>query len=246
VHLMSTKSNAFPLLQSFITLIETQFGASVKCVRSDNGMEFQDTTAFHFYTNKGIIHQKSCVDTPQQNGVVERKHKHLLEVARALLIQANLPQHFWGDSVLTAAYLINRFPTPLLENRTPFELLYKERPSYAHLRVFGCLCYASKLKKGRSKLQSRASTCIFLGYLYAQKAYKVFDLQSKKVIISRDVVFFENCFLSYSRMLIVILLFHFLFMIMVKLMLLLWCSLLNKQSHVQNQQKTISILVLLL
>ena len=81
VHLMSTKSNAFPLLQSFLALVETQFGISVKCIRSDNGMEFQDSTALHFYANKGIIHQKSCVNTPQQNGIVERKHKHLLEVA---------------------------------------------------------------------------------------------------------------------------------------------------------------------
>jgi len=146
--LMSTKSNAFPLLQSFITLVETQFGTSVKCIRSDNGMEFQDTTALQYYANKGIIHQKTCVDTPQQNGIVERKHKHLLEVARALLIQANVPQQFWGGSVLTAAYLINRFPTPLLENRSPFELLYKEKPSYVHLSAFGCLCYVSTLKRG--------------------------------------------------------------------------------------------------
>ena len=74
--------------------VETQFGAPIKSIRTDNGLEFQDTTALLFYANKGIIHQKSCVDSPQQNGIVERKHKHLLEVARALMIQANLPQHF--------------------------------------------------------------------------------------------------------------------------------------------------------
>ena len=147
VHLMSTKSNAFPLLQSFIALVETQFGTFVKCIRSDNGMEFQDTIALQYYANKGIIHKKTCVDTPQQNGIVERKHKHLLEVARALMIQANLPQQCWGESILTALYLINRFSTPLLQYRTPFELLYKEKPSYAHLRVFGCFCYVSTLKE---------------------------------------------------------------------------------------------------
>ena len=144
---MSSKSIAFPLLQSFITFVETQFGISVKNNWSDNGLKFQDTTALHFYANKGIIHQKSCVDTPQQNGIVERKHKHLLEVARALMIQANLPQQCWGESILTALYLINRFSTPLLQYRTPFELLYKEKPSYAHLRVFGCFCYVSTLKE---------------------------------------------------------------------------------------------------
>jgi len=134
---MSTKSNAFPLLKSFVAYVETQFHVSVQSVRSDNGLEFQDTAALQFFASKGILHQKSCVDTSQQNGIVERKHKHLLEVARALMFQANLPQYFWGESVLTAVYLINRFPTPLLQNKSPFELLYKERPSYAHLRVFG-------------------------------------------------------------------------------------------------------------
>ena len=164
VHLMSSKSNAFPLLQSFIIFIEKQFHASVKIIRSDTGSEFQDKTSIQFYTSKGIMHQKSCVDTPQQNGIVERKHKHLLEVARALMIQANLPQKFWGESILTAVYLINRFPTPILDNKTPFELLYTEKPTYSHLRAFGCLCFKSTLKRDRSKFQARASTCIFLGY----------------------------------------------------------------------------------
>ena len=165
-HLMSSKSNAFPLLQSFIAYVETQFSVFVQYIRSDNGIEFQDTTALHFYASKSIIHQKPCVDTPQQNGIVERKHKHLLEVARALMIQANLPQQFWGESILTAVYLVNRFPTPLLQYKTPFEILFKDKPSCTHLRVFGCFCYASTLKRGRSKFQPRASTCIFLGYAH--------------------------------------------------------------------------------
>ena len=103
VHLLSHKSNAFPILQAFVLQMKTQFSAVVKIIRSDNGLEFQDTAALQFYKDKGIIHQNSCVETPQQNGIVERKHKHLLEVARALMIQSGLPLKYWGDSVLTAA-----------------------------------------------------------------------------------------------------------------------------------------------
>jgi len=94
VHLMSCKNNAFPLLHTFIAYVEKQFAVSVKVIRSDNCLESKDRTAIQFYAEKGILHQTSCVDTPQQSGIVERKHKHLLEVARALMFQANLPLKF--------------------------------------------------------------------------------------------------------------------------------------------------------
>lgn len=90
---MNHKSDTHSYIIKFVNLVETQFSLKVKIIRSDNGPEF---TLKIFYLDKGIIHQSSCVSTPQQNGVAERKHRHLLNIARALLFQANLPKKNLG------------------------------------------------------------------------------------------------------------------------------------------------------
>ncbi|CAH9109373.1 unnamed protein product [Cuscuta epithymum] len=192
VHLLQAKSEVSNVLKQFFAMVNRQFGKNVKIVRSDNGTEFQCLR--NFFLNSGILFQTSCVYTPQQNGRVERKHRHILDMARTLRFHAHLPIHFWGECVLTAGYLINRLPTPILENKSPYELLYHKLPMYDHLRVFGCLCYAHSKDQSGDKFAARGLKCVFLGYAYSQKGWKVYDLVSHRHFVSRDITFVENQF----------------------------------------------------
>jgi len=177
-----------------MTFVMTQFNAQVKVIRSDNALEFLSDPCKQFFSKHGLLHQTSCVQRPQQNGRVERKHRHILEMARALRFQANLPLKYWGDCVLTAVYIINRLPTPLLQHKTPYEVLFGTLPRYDHLRVFGCLAFTATQHRELDKFQPRGIPCVFLGYSTSQKGYKLLDLSSSKVFVSRDVRFAEHIF----------------------------------------------------
>lgn len=105
-----------------------------------------------------------------------------------------MPSCFWGNCVLTAAYIINRIPLSCLNFISPYEKLYGKRPNNCHLKVFGCLCFVSTNKQGRKKFDARADASVFIGYPLGQKAYKTYNLSTHKIVVSRDVTFHEQHF----------------------------------------------------
>ncbi|GJS24278.1 putative RNA-directed DNA polymerase [Tanacetum coccineum] len=109
-------------LKPFTKMVQVQFEKSIRRIRCDNGGKFISNQMIKFYANQGIILETSCIHTPQQNGGVERKHRHLLETAQALRFEVNLRIIFWGECVLTAAYVINRMPSDVIGNKTPYEV----------------------------------------------------------------------------------------------------------------------------
>ena len=189
--MLKAKSDAQIVLPSFFNMICTQFSKTIKAIRSDNAKELNMES---FFASKGILHYHSCVDRPQQNSVVERKHQHILNVARALCFQSHLPLVYWSYIIQTSTYLINRIPSALLKGSTSYELLYLKPPHYDHLRVFGCLAYGSTLNSQRHKFSPRSRASIFIGYPPSMKAYTLLDLQTNQIYHSRDVVFHENIF----------------------------------------------------
>ncbi|XP_074327385.1 uncharacterized protein LOC141665303 [Apium graveolens] len=181
-----------------IPQLKSQLGVSdqtkIKCIRSDNAPEFSDPSCTIFYSSQGIVQQKTCVYRPQQNARAERKHRHILEVARSLRLQSGIPLSHWGDLVMTAVYLINRLPTPVLQNKTPYEMLYNEPADYNNLRAFGCLVFAPNPNQSADKFSFRAVPSVFIGYPPGVKGYKLLDLSTKQTFVSRDTVFHESVF----------------------------------------------------
>ncbi|KAL2244205.1 UNVERIFIED_CONTAM: Retrovirus-related Pol polyprotein from transposon TNT 1-94 [Sesamum indicum] len=194
IFFMRYKSQCLEMFQNVYKLVFTQFNKRIQSLRTDNGSEFLSSQFQSFLRDSGIVHQRSCAYTPQQNGVVERKCRFLLDITRSIMFQSSFPRHFWGDAILSATYLINRFPTAVLGWKSPYEILYNEPPSYTHLKTIGCLCFAIKSNPNQSKFDKRASKCVLLGYPPGQKAYRLLDLDSNTIFVSRNITFHEDVF----------------------------------------------------
>lgn len=192
VFLMKRRSDYLTVFSNFRAFVKTQFSVVIKSFRCDLGGEYTSNSFSQLLASDGTIHQSSCTDTPQQNGIAERKHRHLVETARSFLLSADVPSVFWGEALLTAAHVINRIPTSHNSGLSPFEKLHGHAPDYSSLRVFGCTCFVLRPHVERNKLSPRSALCVFLGYGIGQKGYRCFDPVSQKLYVSRHVVFLEH------------------------------------------------------
>ena len=192
LYLLKSKKDVFTMFKDFHQLVITQFQSTIQNLRTDNGTEFLSNNMSQYLSSHGIVHQTSCVGTPQQNGISERKNMDLLEKTRALMLHMNIPKKFWSQAILTATYLINRLPSRVLEFKSPYETLKGRHITLSHLRVFGCMCFVHVQALHRDKLDARAAKCVFMGYSSSQKGYKCFHPITNKMLVSRDVRFEET------------------------------------------------------
>jgi hypothetical protein len=164
----------------------------VKKIRSNNGSEFKNLQVEEFLEEEGIKHEFSAAYTPQSNGVVERKNRTLIDMARTMLREYKTPKRFWSEAVNTDCHAINRLYLHRLLKKTSYELLTGNKPNVSYFRVFGSKCYIL-VKKGRhSKFAPKAVEGFLLGYDSNTKAYRVFNKSSGLVEVSSNVVFDET------------------------------------------------------
>ena len=191
LYVMKEKSEAFTKFQEWCIEVETKKGNVLKCLRTDNGLEFLSAKFDAFCKSKGIKRHRTVPHNPQQNGVAERANRTILERLRCMLISSGMPKHFWAEAASTAVMLINKCPSTSIDNDTPDMKWYGSAGDYAKLRNFGCRVYAHAK---RTKLDPRALKCVMLGYQKGVKGYRLWCTEKGmgQVVISRDVVFKED------------------------------------------------------
>ena len=192
-YILKSRKEVLSRVQHFLLEIITQYETIVKVLRTDNALEFTQKAIEKLCLAHGIVHQTTCPYTSQQNGVAERKHRHLLDMVRTLLLAMRVPPYLWCDDVLTATYLVNRLPSAALGGAIPLQRLTPAANIFSlPPRVFGCTAFVQDHTPGLSKLAPRAQKGVFVGYSQTQKGYRVYFPDRRQYVTSADVTFHED------------------------------------------------------
>ncbi|GJU59054.1 putative ribonuclease H-like domain-containing protein [Tanacetum coccineum] len=192
VFFLRTKDETSAILKDFIRQIENQLNQKVKTIRRDNGIEFKNREVIEFCGIKGIKREYSNARTPQQNGVAERKNRTLIEAARTMLADSFLPNTFWAEAVSTACYVLNRVLVTKPHNKTPYELLTGKIPIISYIRPFGCHVTILNTIDHLGKFAGKSDEGFLVGYSLQSKAFRVYNLETKRVEENLHITFLEN------------------------------------------------------
>ncbi|GJX43853.1 retrovirus-related pol polyprotein from transposon TNT 1-94 [Tanacetum coccineum] len=191
VRFLRTKDEAPEAIVKCIKNIQVRLNATVRNVRIDNGAGFVNQTLCEFYENVGISHQTSVAHTPQQNGVVERRTRTLVETTRTMLIFSKALLFLWAEAINTGCYTQTRSIIRHRYNKTPYELMQDKKPDLSFFHVFGALCYPTNDNDDLGKLDAKADIGIFVGYAPTKKAFKIYNERTRKIIETIHVTFDE-------------------------------------------------------
>lgn len=190
--LLKEKGEAFEKFKKFKTMVEQETWTTIKTFRTDRGGEFISTEFQSFCESSGILRHLTAHYTPKHNRVVERRNKTLLDMTRSILKHMECPNYLRGETVRHANYLIKRVGTRVLVSKSPYEAFKNKRPNVEHIRVFWCVGCAKVDSPHLKKLDNRSRALVHLGTEPGSKAYRLYDPTTRKVSVSRDVIFDEN------------------------------------------------------
>nr|GEW39013.1 hypothetical protein [Tanacetum cinerariifolium] len=153
--------------------------------------EFLNKTVNVFFKEEGIEHQTSTARTPEQNGVVKRQNRTLVEAARTMLSASKLPLFFWAEAIATACYTQNKSIIILTHDKTAYHIINDMKPSIKHLYIFGCICHITKDGKHLDKMKEKGDLCILVGYSTQSKGYRVYNKRTRLIVESIHIRFDE-------------------------------------------------------
>ncbi|GJU13707.1 retrovirus-related pol polyprotein from transposon TNT 1-94 [Tanacetum coccineum] len=191
VKFLRSKDETLGFVIQFLKQIQFGLNKTVRFIRTDNGTEFVNQVPTEFYESFGITYQKSVLRTPQQNGIVERRNRTLVEAARTMLIFSKALLFLWAAAVATSCYTQNRSLIHTRHNKTPYELVHGKRPDLTFLCVFGALCFPTNDSKDLGKLKAKAYIGIFIGYAPNRKGYRIYNKRTQRIMETIHVQFDE-------------------------------------------------------
>ncbi|GJS03482.1 retrovirus-related pol polyprotein from transposon TNT 1-94 [Tanacetum coccineum] len=190
-HFLRSKDETPGVLIDFLTLVQRGLHAQVTTVRTDKGTEFLNKTLHAYFAKEGIRHETSTARTPEQNGVVERRNRTLVEAARTMLSAAKVPLFFWAEAIATACFTQNRSLVIPRHEKTPYHIINARKPSVKFFHIFGSLCYIVRDGENLDKMKEKGDACIFVGYSTQSKAYRVFNKRTRMIVETIHVNFDE-------------------------------------------------------
>nr|GEX46987.1 retrovirus-related Pol polyprotein from transposon TNT 1-94 [Tanacetum cinerariifolium] len=168
-------------------------------IRTDNDTEFKNQVLKEYFDTVGISHQMSSVRTPQQNGVVERRNRTLVEAARTMLIFSRAPLFLWAEAIAIACFTQNCSIIHRHFNKTPYELINGRKPDISFLHVFGALCYPKNDREDIGNLGAKGDIGFFIGYSADSCAYRVYNRRTKKIMETMNVSFDELSAMAFEQ-----------------------------------------------
>lgn len=175
------------VFQNFQKHVEIMYSRKLISIQIDEGGEFR--SLIPYFSTNGILHRLACPYTHQQQGIVERRHRHIVETGLTLLAASSVPHSYWDEAFVTPTFLINRLPTKILDNISPFEKLFLRSPYYNILRVFGCVCWPHLQPYNKHEMEFRSKMCVFIGYSMQYRGYKCLHIPPGRVYVARNVIF---------------------------------------------------------
>jgi hypothetical protein len=180
------------VIKKFLKRAQNEFDAKVKKIRSDNGSEFKNTQVKDYLDQEGIKHEFLAPYTPQQNGVVERKNRTLIESIRIMLHEYKTSECFWAEAINMTCHVVNQLYLHRLLKKTPYELLTGNKPNVFYFRVFTSKCYVLLKRSKSSKFAPKVYEGFMLGYDSNSHVYRAFNKDSDYFETTSDGVLDET------------------------------------------------------